>query len=203
MSLYATTAQIKAALRIPTGDTIDDALISLAGSAASELIDAYCGRVFGTSGTVATTRVYSTHKMNHVEVDDMASAPVFVKSSTSNNGVFDYEWAPTDYVLLPLNSFVDGLTWPYTAIQTVNQKTWYPAVYDEPMVQVSAIWGFPTVPSAVTQACVIQASRIFKRNDSPLGVAGWGDMGVMRVTRQVDADVEVLLAPYRRVRSAA
>lgn len=203
MSLYATTAQIKAALRIPTGDTIDDALISLAGSAASELIDAYCGRVFGTSGSVASTRVFSTHKNNHVEVDDMASAPVFVKSATSNNGVFDYQWPSTDYVLLPLNSFIDGLTWPYTAIQTINQKTWYPAVNDEPMIQVSAIWGFPTVPAAVTQACVIQASRIFKRNDSPLGVAGWGDMGVMRVTRQVDADVEVLLAPYRRVRSAA
>jgi hypothetical protein len=45
------------------------------------------------------------------------------------------------------------------------------------------------------------ASRLFKRNDSPLGVAGFGDMGVMRVSR-FDPDIEALIAPYKRVRYA-
>ncbi len=48
MTLYASTAEIKAALHIPASDTVDDALISMAGSAASELIDGYCNRSFGT-----------------------------------------------------------------------------------------------------------------------------------------------------------
>ena len=199
MSLYATTAQIKAALRIT--DAVDDSLIAMAGSAASELIDAYCRRTFG-AGTVASTRVFNTRKSNHVEVDDMASAPVFVKSSTNRDGVYDKTWDAGTYTLLPVNGFVDGLSWPYTAIQLLGDRTWNAAWGDEPVIQVSAVWGFPTVPVSVTQACVIQASRMFKRNDSPLGVT-FGEFGALRVTRHVDPDVEVLLAPYRRLTGAA
>ena len=55
----------------------------------------------------------------------------------------------------------------------------------------------------MTQAAIIQASRIFARLSSPLGVAGFGDIGVMRVQSKVDPDVEVLLQPYRRLRYAA
>jgi hypothetical protein len=43
--------------------------------------------------------------------------------------------------------------------------------------------------------------RQFKRYDSPLGVAGFGDIGVMRVSR-VDPDVAALLEPYVKVRVA-
>jgi hypothetical protein len=50
---------------------------------------------------------------------------------------------------------------------------------------------------------VIQAARIFKRNDSPLGVAGFGDMGVLRVGRSLDPDVQQLVDPYRLVRNFA
>jgi hypothetical protein len=57
------------------------------------------------------------------------------------------------------------------------------------------------VPTAVKQACVIQSSRIFKRLDSPLGVAGFGDMGAIRVGRYLDPDVEQLLMPYRIMRN--
>jgi hypothetical protein len=38
---------------------------------------------------------------------------------------------------------------------------------------------------------------VFKRADSPLGVAGFGEFGVVRVT-QLDPDVKALLEPYRR-----
>lgn len=199
MTLYASTAVIKAALRIT--DNVDDSLIATAGSAASELIDAYCGRTFG-AGTVASTRYFAARKANHVEVDDMASAPVFVKSSSNRDGNYDTDWASTDLAYLPTNQFVDGLSWPYTAIQTLNMKVWPISYSDEPTIAVSAIWGFPTVPASVVQAAVIQSTRIFKRLDSPLGVAGFGDAGVMRVHSKVDPDVEVLLQPYRRIRAA-
>ena len=57
------------------------------------------------------------------------------------------------------------------------------------------------IPIAITQACVIQASRIFKRLDSPLGVAGFGELGAISVTRDIDPDVAQLVGPYRRVRN--
>jgi hypothetical protein len=68
-------------------------------------------------------------------------------------------------------------------------------------VQVVGAWGFATVPTAVKQACIILSMRQFKRYDSPTGVMGFGDLGVMRVGR-VDPDVEKLLMPFRRVRTA-
>jgi hypothetical protein len=43
--------------------------------------------------------------------------------------------------------------------------------------------------------------RQFKRYDSPLGVAGFGDIGVMRVSR-VDPDVAALLEPYVKLKVA-
>lgn len=199
MSLYATTAQIKAALRIT--DSVDDSLINTAGSAASELIDSYCGRTFGQAGGTVT-RYYSAHKSNHVEIDDLAAAPVFVKYSSNRDGNYDQTVSASDYTMLPSNGIMDGLAWPYTAIQTLNTKTWTIAAADEPTVAVSGVWGFPTVPASVTQAAIIQSTRIFKRLDSPLGVAGFGDVGVMRVQSKVDPDVEVLLQPYRRIRAA-
>jgi hypothetical protein len=45
------------------------------------------------------------------------------------------------------------------------------------------------------------AQRQFKRYDSPLGVAGVGDLGVMRISR-IDPDVQALVSPFRRVRFA-
>jgi len=44
-------------------------------------------------------------------------------------------------------------------------------------------------------------ARLFKRLDSPLGVAGFGDMGAIRVSRFLDSDVEQLLMPYRIMRN--
>jgi len=65
-------------------------------------------------------------------------------------------------------------------------------------VRVTATWGWATTPQSIATATRLQASRLFKRADSPLGVAGFGDMGAMRVSRYMDPDVELLLAPYRR-----
>jgi hypothetical protein len=71
----------------------------------------------------------------------------------------------------------------------------------EATVQVVGTFGFQTVPHDVKQACIILSMRQFKRYDSPLGVAGFGDIGAMRVTR-VDPDVQALLEPYIKVRAA-
>jgi hypothetical protein len=40
--------------------------------------------------------------------------------------------------------------------------------------------------------------RQFKRYDSPLGIAGFGDIGAMRVSR-IDPDIESMLMPFRKV----
>ncbi len=63
------------------------------------------------------------------------------------------------------------------------------------------MFGFTSVPIAIKQATILMALRQFKRYDSPLGAAGFGDLGVMRVSRY-DPDIEALISPWKKIRFA-
>lgn len=191
MTLYASTAQIKAALRIT--DTVDDTLLDVAGSAASDLIDRHCERTFGT---VSTSRYFAPSDGLLCQVDDLAGTAISVYTSTSANGTYDVTWATTDYQLEPVTT--SGITAPFTRIRAVGNYL-FPDAYGETTVKVTGVFGWPEVPPSIIQAAVIQASRLFKRLDSPLGVAGVSDIGVMRVSRGLDPDVAQLVAPFKRV----
>ena len=202
---YATRNQIKAALRIGTADTIDDDLIENCAGAASRLIDGYCNRKFWSVGS-ATSRVYTAEDDYYCSIDDIAGTALTLKTSSLADGVFDTTWAVTDYQLEPLNGDLDGITWAYDKIRAVGDYL-FPNVNanygSQALVQVTATFGWPAVPEPVKQATIIQASRLFKRYDSPLGVAGFGDMGAIRVGRALDPDVAQLVEPYRRMRMFA
>ena len=199
---YATTAQIKAALRIGTADTIDDTLIDNCAGAASRLIDGFCNRKFWAVGS-ATVRVYQAEDSFFCSIDDISGTAITLQTSTNADGVFDTTWSPTDWQLEPLNGDLDGITWAYDKIRAIGDYL-FPTVNanygSQALVKVTANFGWPSVPEPVTQATIIQASRLFKRYDSPLGVAGFGDMGAIRVSRALDPDVAQLVEPYRRMR---
>jgi hypothetical protein len=199
---YATRNQVKAALRIGTADTIDDDLIDNCVGAASRLIDGYCNRRFWQTGT-AQARVYQAEDSFYCSIDDIAGTAITLKTSSFADGNFDVTWTASDYQLEPLNGNLDGLTWSYDKIRAVGDYL-FPTVNanygEQALVQVTAIFGWPSVPEPVTQATIIQASRIFKRYDSPLGVVGFGDLGQIRVSRYLDPDMAQLVEPYRRMR---
>ena len=194
MTAYATLAQVKAALRIT--DSVDDTLIEMARTAASDLVDGYCGRTFNTSGTV--TRVFAPADDYVLQTDDLAGTAVTITSSTGADGVFDVTWKTTDYQLEPLNGVSNGQEVPFTRIRAIQDYLW-PVAGGEATVRVAGVYGFPSVPTVITQATVLQSSRIFTRLQSPLGIAGFGEMGVVRVTRSLDPDVAALVEPYRRI----
>ena len=56
-------------------------------------------------------------------------------------------------------------------------------------------WAYPAdtvdLPDAGHEACLIHASRLYRRRDSIDGTIGFGDLGAVRVGRY-DADVEAL-----------
>lgn len=197
---YATLAQVKSALRIE--DTIDDTLIELAIESASREIDGYTDRVFYDVGTA--TRIYLPIDSFTVQIDDLQSLTT-LKTSPSGDGFTD-TWTSTDYQLEPLNGQAGGLSTPFTRIRAVGDYVfpiWNPRVTDsyEATVQVVGTFGFASVPTDIVQATILLSMRQFKRYDSPLGVAGFGDLGAMRVTK-FDPDVEALVAPWRKVRMA-
>ncbi len=199
---YCTLEQVKAALRI--SDSTDDTLLEGSVESASRLIDGYAMRSFYNAGTAA--RVFSTNDSLYVQTDDMAGTAVTIETSTLGDGVWDVTFAATDYQLEPLNGTLDGITWAYDRVRAVGDYV-FPTTSvlqgeGQALVRVTAVWGWPAIPKAIETATIIQATRIFKRFDSPLGVAGFGDFGAVRVSRFLDPDVEQLVQPYRKMRNA-
>jgi hypothetical protein len=172
----------------------------MAVESASRSIDGYAGRYFYSAGTA--TRYYAADDDYVVQVDDLSSATITLTTANNSDGSYVYTWGTSDYQLEPLNGNADGIAIPYTRIRAVGRYI-FPIDGGEALVKVVGTYGWASVPIAVTQACVVQASRLFKRLDSPLGVAGFGDLGVIRVGRALDPDVEQLVSPYRRMRGFA
>lgn len=195
---YCSLNQVKAALRIT--DNVDDTLLEMAIESASRAIDGHAGRYFYSSGTA--TRIYTADDALLCQIDDLAGTAITLVTDPDADGTWADTWGTDDYQLEPVNGVVDGLTVPYTRIRATGDYN-FPTESGEALVKVTGVFGWATVPTAITQACVIQASRIFKRLDSPLGVAGFGDMGAIRVSRYLDPDVEQLVAPYRKLRNFA
>jgi len=192
---YTTLADVKAALRIT--DSVDDSLIEIAIESASREIDGYCNRVFySTSGT----RVYQPQDAFVCHTDDIISITTLKTSDNAQS--YNNTWATTDFQLEPLNGVSGGIDSPATRIRAVGDylfPVWsVTGTYTNfAPVQIVGVFGWSAVPVAVKQAAILLAMRQFKRYDSPLGVAGFGDLGAIRVGR-VDPDVEALLMPFKK-----
>lgn len=198
---YATLSEIKAASRIT--DSVDDALLELSVEAASRQIDRACDRIFYNAGTA--TRIFLPTDPYATEIDDAISISA-VKTSTAADGNFDVTWTANDYELQPLNGRVGGAYWPYTDIKAVGDYlfpvwTTNTTNSNQATVQVTGVWGWTSVPSDIKQATILLAMRQFKRYDSPLGVAGFGDIGAIRVGR-MDPDVDALIQPFKKISAA-
>jgi hypothetical protein len=197
---YATLNELKTALRIQ--DSVDDGLLELALESASRLVDEYTMRNFYNAGTA--TRVFVPSDDYVVPIDDAISVST-VAVSTLLNKTFDQTWTADDYQTEPLNGVVDGFSgWPITRIRAVGVYEFpYDSDYGDATVQVTGVWGWSAVPIAVKQATIIQAMRLFKRLDSPLGVISSPDTGFFRLSSRIDPDVAQLLNSYRKLRNLA
>lgn len=189
---YATLAALKAQLTIdPTDSSRDDAL-TMALDAASRAIDRATGRRFW-----------------------LDAAPTARVRALLRNTVTDEDG---DHLLIPDIGSLDGLTvevgragaWSditasvdpeppealdsggsITSLLLVGSR--WPAGGGQ-RARITARWGWPAVPPDITQATLIQASRLYKRKDSPEGVMGSAEWGVVRLSRR-DPDVWALIEP--------
>lgn len=190
---YSTLAQVKAALRIT--DSVDDSLLEMAVESASRAIDQYTNRIFYNAGTAV--RYYAPVDSLNVQIDDLISLTT-LQTMDDDEQVYDQTWVAGDYQLEPLNGYADGLTLPYNHIRAIGDFTFL-TLGGEATVKVTGTWGFATTPIQVTQATVIQASRIYKRLDSPLGIIS-GELGSIRVGSRLDPDVAQLVDSFRIIR---
>lgn len=195
---YASLAQLKSSLSITAADAISDDVLQLSLDSASDQINDFCGRSFGPAATAI--RYYPGGPFEAVEIED---ATAVTEVATTTNGA-DWTVIATDkWQAEPLNGIsADGLAWPFTRIRGI-QGTYWPNLSGQASVRVTGSFGFGSIPTTIIRACVAQASRLHARNFSPYGVAGVGDMGVVRLAAGLDVDVQQLLQPYRRQRGVA
>jgi hypothetical protein len=180
---YATLAEMKAYLSL-TDTVAADSQITDALNSASREIERHCERQFNSAGSVSA-RVFNPNTVGTVWVDDFSTVTgLIVETDADADGTFETIWTSADYELNPLNGIVDGQTgWPYYKIRAVGNSLRFP-VWCGPRkatVRVTANWGWATVPAPVKQSCMILAAMSFQLKDAPLGVAGMGEFGVIRV----------------------
>jgi hypothetical protein len=189
---YCTLSDLKSAARI--ADNVDDALLERAVEAASRRIDGECSRRFYVDGAVSA-RTYAANRNAFLFVDDISTTTgLVVKVDDQMSGSFSTTLTVgVDYQTEPSNAVAQGE--PITLLRALDVV--FPVAENgRTLIEVTAKWGWPSVPHAIREATVLLASRQFKRLDSPLGVAGFGDLGAI-VVRRIDPDVAAMVAPYK------
>jgi hypothetical protein len=178
-------------------DSEDDARLASAVAATNRAIVRYCGRSFETTTTSsASEREFSPRSYTICPVDDFWTTDSLVVK-TGEDGAYDTTISASDYFVEPLNGREDGVEVPYRRIRT---RSWLFQPCAEPTVQVTAAWGWETVPAEVTHAALLKAARLFKRKDSVEGVlGGFQDFNAVtvRISTREDPDVAELLRYYR------
>jgi hypothetical protein len=203
---YASTDELREFVRID--DDADDTVIEDALAGASRAIDYACDprpgrmRQFGKVDEVED-RYYTARLRGYgvpvrgqwvCEVDDIASVVgLVVACDPGGTGTYT-EVAGTS--LLPRNAAALGE--PFETVSFYGSALPNPPPWAE-AVRVTAWWGWPAVPQAIHEACMLQASRLLSRRDAPFGVAGSPETGTeVRLLARLDPDVEILLKPYVR-----
>jgi len=195
---YCTLADVKAALRLT--DTLDDSLIENSINSASRMIDQYCNRYF-YSTSAGEVRYFKALDAFNCWIDDCQTITE-VRTAQSNPITYNQIWSSTDFQTIPANTYANGAFAPITGLIAVYNY-FFPTWQESNLVKVTGTFGWPSVPEPIKFACIIQASRLFKRLESPLGVAGVSDMGIMRVGSSIDGDVAQLINPFRLLRTGA
>jgi hypothetical protein len=193
---YCSLAQMKSALRIPSADVIDDSILELAVEAASRMIDAECDRNFFS---VSATRDYVPNDRITVDTDDL-TVITSVKLDDQGDGTFLITLATSDFQTEPLNQRVSGNPFPVYRLRMIGDYL-LPEWGQQATVRIAGTYGFTPVPIQITQATIIQSTRIFKRLDSPLGLT-WGVDGMGMRVGKVDPDVAQLIRPFKKFAAA-
>lgn len=194
-TLYATLAKLKKQLGIPDASTEHDDDLTDRLEAASRGVDDFTGRRFWLLADAAA-RTINPKRRTIVEDDgerlllpwDIGSLDglvVEIGSGSSWTAVTDYETYPDG--ALDEDKPIEGL------LRTSG--TWRSMPTSR--VRVTARWGYPILPAVVTDATLLQAARLWSRRQSPTGVLGNAEFGLIRVAR-VDPDVAALVASLER-----
>ena len=184
-----------------------DARLEQAIEAASRQIDDYTGRRFWQDPTVATRTYYpddpyELHSVPGAVMDISTTSGLIVKTDEGDNGTFNTTLTiNSDFIVQPTNASAEGL--PFTSIRVVGGNYSLPRWGSgRPGVQVTARFGFASVPEPVQQACLIQSVLLYKATDAAMGGLSFGDGAFMRVRAGLNPIAQSLVDRYAFARVA-
>jgi hypothetical protein len=197
---YVTLPEFKAWVIL--SDTVDDVVVDAAIGAASRGIDNFCHTRFWQTAAGTTVRLFDSCDGWRVRLGDTVAVTA-VATDKNADGTFETAWASTDWQLLPLNPAAAPETRPYTELQAVENlrfPTRGSATTRQGLVQVTGTFGWPAVPAAVKEACLLVTNRLVKRRNTPELVGGFDEFGTIRIGSREDPDAVRLLNPYKTTR---
>lgn len=170
-------------------------------TATSRMIDRFCGRHFYQA--TAEAREFDTHDGFVIELgpfNDLVSVTTFAYDN-ADSGTYASTLSASQYQLhAPTQGQAPG-QWPYTSVQVLGLGSVLPvapaASGRTDLIRITGTWGWPSVPVEVKQACRLMVAEMAKLQDAPLGVAGFGEFGVARVSRFMPPRAVQLLQPFR------
>lgn len=200
---YTELPLVKSQLGKITTDDRDE-MIQASIMAASRMIDVECGlwpgafradtavssRIIELSGNVRGVPVAygRTPYRSAIKVPAIASATgIIVAGGYLSTGTYT-AFTTGSYILGPPGA--PNLGDPIEWIGVANLS-----LIGMDSVQVTARWGWPTIPSQIEMAARLLAARLYRRKDSPQGVITSADWGAVRVSR-TDPDIHALLFPF-------
>lgn len=202
LTVYCTIDQLRDELgSYSSTDLSDDAKLQRAINAACRQIDGWCGQRFWRDAAVATREFHpDDSRLLYVEEGISTTTGLIVKIDDTGAGTYGTTLTlATDFLLRPENAADLSPAVPYTEVWAADNYSFPSLANGRPGVQITARFGWPTVPDDVVQAALIQASQLFKAKDAVFGVAAFGELGALRVRSSLNPLAAGLLAPYRRV----
>jgi len=195
---YCTLAEIKTYLGLSGSGQDDNSENAIEGT--SREIDAICGRFFYQ--TTSEAKYFTPVNPIYLEVPDISTpSGLAVLIDTNDNGTHDTTLTiNTDFYTSPLDAGndVDGVQYqPITEIKILDTRS--SERFDTTIVKqvkVTCQWGWSAVPHAIRQATLIQATRLFKRKDTPFTVYGSEQTGTVELFQKFDPDAMKLIKRY-------
>ena len=191
---YVTLNEVKAYLRIT--DSVDDTMLEQIVESASRSIDRIANRRFYLDAN-ASARTYRLIGNLRVQVDDFGTTSgLVVKTDPNDSGVYETTFTlDSDYIVEPTNALAKGR--PFTTITIVGGTAFSLPVNYRPQVEVTARWGWPSVPDDIIEATLILSADLYKRRDSVGGVLGLSELGAIRMS-PLGRDISAMVRAYRR-----
>jgi hypothetical protein len=211
---YISMEELKSSLNDVSGQSKDDYEYQRACITSTTLIHDLCGQHFMQ---VIEPRTYSYDSIYELFIDPIVPGSITEFAlDYEGNGDYNTIWTegqdfqtlryseqynprnlgearPHDFVRVLLNGVDAGVTpggemLPFVWAYTPNNR-----------VKITGTWGWAEIPQNVTHAALLLAVDLFKMKDAPWGIAGMGELGMVKT--QANPEVMELLAKYREPRN--